>query len=47
MRRLFILILFLSLAASGIHAAEESATGEQNLLIFYSNDVIGETEPCG
>ena len=22
-------------------------SGEQNLLIFYSNDVIGETEPCG
>lgn len=22
-------------------------TGEQNFLLFYSNDVRGETEPCG
>jgi len=41
------LIIFLCLFASGIHAAGANIDGEQNLLIFYSNDVVGETEPCG
>jgi hypothetical protein len=47
MIRLFMLILFLSLLPSGIYAAGTTITGEQNLLLFYSNDVMGETEPCG
>jgi hypothetical protein len=47
MIRLLILILILNLIPSGIFAADASVTGEQNLLLFYSNDVIGETEPCG
>lgn len=47
MRRIFMLIIMLSLTASGIYAAAATVTDEQNLLIFYSNDVIGETEPCG
>lgn len=25
----------------------ENAYAEQNLTIFYSNDLLGETEPCG
>jgi hypothetical protein len=47
MRRLIILILFLSLIPSGSTIAGSTAAGEHNLLLFYSNDVIGETEPCG
>ena len=47
MRLLFMLIVFLCLIASGIYTPVTSAAGEQNLLIFYSNDVAGETEPCG
>ena len=47
MRRLIILIVFLSLIPSGSTIADSAGTGKQNLLLFYSNDVIGETEPCG
>ena len=47
MRRLIILILLLSLIPSGSTIAGSAVAGEQNLLLFYSNDVIGETEPCG
>jgi hypothetical protein len=47
MRRLIILILFLSLIPSGSTIAGSTVSGEHNLLLFYSNDVIGETEPCG
>ena len=47
MRYLFMLIILLYLIASGIYSADAKNAGEQNLLIFYSNDVIGETEPCG
>jgi len=25
----------------------KAASSEQNLLLFYSNDVAGEIEPCG
>lgn len=42
-----IFIVVLGLTASGIQAAVVADSGEQNLLLFYSNDVIGETEPCG
>lgn len=42
------LTVLLSLLASGIHTITHAGTtGEQDLLVFYSNDVIGETEPCG
>jgi len=47
MRRLIIFILFLSLVPSGSTIAGSTVAGEHNLLLFYSNDVIGETEPCG
>ena len=47
MRSFFILIILLSLTATGLITANAEVSGEQNLLIFYSNDVIGETEPCG
>ncbi len=47
MRPLFILFVLLSLALSGISAADATAAAGQNLLLFYSNDVAGETEPCG
>jgi hypothetical protein len=47
MRLLFILIVLLSLAATGLIPANAEVNAEQNLLIFYSNDVMGETEPCG
>jgi hypothetical protein len=49
MRPLCLLIVLLSLTASEIPvtAARAAAASEQNLLLFYSNDVIGETEPCG
>jgi len=47
MRPLFIIVLLLGLTASGIQAADLADPGEQDLLIFYSNDVMGETDPCG
>ena len=47
MRRLIILIIFLSLIPSGSTIAGSKDAGEQKLLLFYSNDVLGETEPCG
>jgi len=46
-RSVIMLIVLLSLIAAEIQAADFSESGEQNLLLFYSNDVIGETEPCG
>ena len=45
MRYILMLFVLFGLTISGIYAA--AASEEQNLLIFYSNDVIGETEPCG
>ena len=47
MRRFIILILLLSLIPSGWALAGSTIAGDQNLLLFYSNDVLGETEPCG
>jgi len=47
MIRLFMLLLILSITPLGIYAAGTTIAGEQNLLLFYSNDVMGETEPCG
>lgn len=42
-----IFMVLLGLLASGVQAADITASGEQDLLIFYSNDVLGETDPCG
>jgi hypothetical protein len=47
MRRLIILILLLGLISSGSILAGSAIAGDQNLLLFYSNDVLGKTEPCG
>lgn len=47
MNRLIIFILLLSLIPSGTIIAGSAITDQQNLLLFYSNDVLGETEPCG
>jgi len=47
MRRLILLILMLGLIPSGATFARSAIAGDQNLLLFYSNDVLGETEPCG
>ncbi len=47
MRHLCILIVFLTLLMSGSVQAGSSYEDTQNLLLFYSNDVLGETEPCG
>ncbi|WP_456384817.1 hypothetical protein [Desulfolithobacter sp.] len=46
--RLFLLLLFFLLVASLLPAAGHTRqdTGEQ-FLFFYSNDIRGETEPCG
>jgi hypothetical protein len=46
LRHLCIIILALTFFASGSVLAG-SSYGEQRLLLFYSNDVLGETEPCG
>ena len=47
MQRLLMFMLLVSLIAPEIRAADISVSGEQDLIIFYSNDVIGETDPCG
>jgi len=47
MRHLLMFVLLSSLIAPGIQAANMTVSGEQDLIIFYSNDVIGETDPCG
>ena len=47
MRFIIMLTVLLSLLGTEAHIAVAKVAGEQNLLVFYSNDVIGETEPCG
>jgi len=47
MKHLFMLIVMAGLLAAGIVAADTTVDPEQNLLLIYSNDVVGETEPCG
>ena len=47
MKRLAILILFLGFFQIGQSLADAIPETEQNFLLFYSNDVNGETEPCG
>ena len=47
MKPLIILILLLSLIPSGSSLGGSSVYAKQEVLLFYSNDVLGETEPCG
>lgn len=47
MKRLTFLILILCIAHIGATLANAVPDAEQNFLLFYSNDVNGETEPCG
>lgn len=47
MRRLSLLIVLLFLAMPGLDSIQATVAGEQDFLLFYSNDVVGETEPCG
>jgi len=47
MRRFAIIFFLHCLFAAGLAQPDSSKAAQQNLLLFYSNDVIGETEPCG
>jgi len=47
MKRLLILLLFLAVMPNYTALAKSNLSGGQKFLLFYSNDVIGETEPCG
>jgi hypothetical protein len=48
MRRFLILLFLQCLCAAGLALPDlTKAAQQQNLLLFYSNDVIGETDPCG
>lgn len=47
MKRLLILLLFLTVIPTYTVLAKSDFTGGQKFLLFYSNDVAGETEPCG
>jgi len=47
MRLFTMLFVLLSLAVSGGYLTDTAIASEQNLIVFYSNDVAGETEPCG
>jgi len=47
MRNVLMFIIMLSLIAGGIYRAGAAVAPEQTFLLFYSNDVAGETEPCG
>jgi hypothetical protein len=41
------LAVLLSVLLTGAYAVGTETSGDQNLLVLYSSDVIGETEPCG
>ena len=46
--RLTILLFILMIPwTSSALASMNPGTGEKDLMLFYSNDVLGETEPCG
>ena len=49
MKRLLLLFVLLCLLpAPAISMVEgDAAAGSGDLLLFYSSDVAGETEPCG
>jgi hypothetical protein len=47
MKKVLMLVIMLSLTAAGIYKAGAAVAAGQSLLLFYSNDVAGETEPCG
>lgn len=41
------LFLFLSLCSALLPTVGRAADNRHQFLLFYSNDVRGETEPCG
>lgn len=47
--RLILLLtsLLLTFVPSGAKTKDLSLPGQEHLIIFYTNDIIGETEPCG
>jgi len=47
MKILMILFLLHCIFAAGLALPGSPRAAEQKLLLFYSNDVVGETEPCG
>ena len=47
MRWSFLLVVLFWFIATGLNAAAETPAAGQDFLLFYSNDVQGETEPCG
>jgi len=47
MRRYVIFFLLQFLFTAGLAQPGFPKAAQQNLLLFYSNDVIGETDPCG
>jgi hypothetical protein len=47
MKRLLILIFFLVFFPGHAVPANSPVIGGQKFLLFYSNDINGETEPCG
>jgi hypothetical protein len=47
MRSVTILFLLYCIFAAGLALPGSPRAAEQKLLLFYSNDVLGETEPCG
>jgi hypothetical protein len=47
MRRFVILFFLQCLFVSGLALPGSLKAAQQDLLLFYSNDVMGETEPCG
>jgi hypothetical protein len=47
MRRLIFLIIIMILVPPGFIRADSAISDDHNLLLFFSNDVVGETEPCG
>ncbi len=44
--RYYLLIIILSLGVA-LRISSPTLAADQDLVIFYSNDVHGETEPCG
>ena len=47
MNRLFSLFVMLCLLSSAPLTGQATTGSGQDLLLFYSSDVAGETEPCG
>lgn len=48
MKRLLLLFVLLCLlSAPAISIGKDKIGDDTDLLLFYSSDVVGETEPCG